>query len=175
MAGKSQPPARSVVWSRYISLALVACYAAGGAAVYAYVFYLSAQSAQVTPHPAHVTLRPGWMATGSVILEVLAGWVWMELPLPLLIIGLVRTGRAGLAGWRWPAAWAGAVAAGIALEVLLMTGANANWLFPDYPYYPPPPGLSWVSLAESAGFLLVGAVMTGVLIGAERWARRQPA
>lgn len=60
------------------------------------------------------------------------------------------------------------------LEALIVNGTAGTWLLPD-PAYPPPAGLSWGSLTESAGFLVAGAAMIGVLIGAERLAgRRQP-
>lgn len=63
---------------------------------------------------------------------------------------------------------------GTVLEVLIIFGTNTDWLFRD-PAYPPPPGLSWVSLAEAAGFLLVGAAMIAAAIGMARTARRRQA
>ena len=84
------------------------------------------------------------------------------LPLPLLIAGLVYLRRSG---WRWLATWTAAVAAGAALEAMVITWTGYHYPSPTYVG----PGIvSWVSLTESLGFAALGAAMMAILAGAER-------
>jgi hypothetical protein len=86
------------------------------------------------------------------------------IPVPLLIAGR-RHLRRSLAGPRRVAAWTAIASAGIAVEVLFwvrlvrLVGSSVDFRFlPDYP--------SWHALDFSAGFLIVGAAMAGVLLSA---------
>jgi hypothetical protein len=73
---------------------------------------------------------------------------------PLLVLllpaGIIHLRHA----WRLTAAWAGAVAAGAALEVTLLGGYGVP---PISAGYSGPAVLEWTYLAESLGFLIVGA------------------
>jgi len=86
------------------------------------------------------------------------------IPVPLLIAGR-RHLRRSLAGTRRVAAWTAVASAGIAVEALFwlrlihLLGSSIDFRFlPDYP--------SWHALDFSAGFLIVGAAMTVVLLSA---------
>jgi hypothetical protein len=86
------------------------------------------------------------------------------MPVPLLIAGR-RHLRRSLAGMRRVAAWTSIASAGIAVEALFwlrfvhLLGSSTDFRFlPDYP--------SWHALDFSAGFLIVGAAMAGILLSA---------
>jgi len=81
------------------------------------------------------------------------------IPVPLLIAGR-RCLRRSRAGTRRVAAWTAVASAGIAVEALFwlrfyIFETRSRWL-----YHP-----SWHALELSAGFLIVGAAMAGVLLG----------
>jgi hypothetical protein len=148
---------------------LVACYASFGAAWCAYMFFLSTQP---------VTIPDDWGAQAPAWLGVIATlamfWYlpWLVYPVPLLIAGIVHLRRAAPGSWPWLAAWAGAVAADIALEALVAT--HVGFHFPS-PTYTGPGMVSWVALGESSGFVAVGAAMIWIVDGAgarrgSRWA-----
>ena len=61
--------------------------------------------------------------------------------------------------------WTGAVAAGIALEALVISGFGYHY---PAPVYVGPGIVSWVSLAELLGFAALGVAMIAILAGAER-------
>lgn len=140
--------------------ALVACYTLFGVAWCAYMFYLSTQP---------VTIPDDWGAQAPAWLGAIATlavfWYlpWLVYPIPLLIAGIVHVRRVVPGSWRWPTAWAGAVAAGIALEALVAT--HAGFHFPS-PAYTGPGMVSWVALGESFGFAVVGVAMIRIVGGA---------
>jgi dipeptidyl aminopeptidase/acylaminoacyl peptidase len=130
-----------------------ACWALPGAAYCAIGF---------APLPASLTPSdlPAPLVSGIVTTEIAYASLWASLPVILLIIGIGRLRLAGPAGWRWPAAWAGAAAAGIALDPLILFALN--------PFSTPPS--HWPAI--SIGFAAVGAAMIAILIGAARSSRR---
>jgi WD40 repeat protein len=99
-------------------------------------------------------LVPAWPVTG-----VLYAFLWVSLPVLLLLagIGLIRF---AVPGWRWHLAWAGAAAAGIALDLLGLLALNQ---FGSHPRY-------WLGL--SIGFAVLGAMTIWVSAGAVRSSRR---
>ncbi|MFI5067052.1 MAG: hypothetical protein ACHP9Z_24155 [Streptosporangiales bacterium] len=102
---------------------------------------------------------------------VVAGLPWAVLPASLLFVGLAHLRRAAPGRRRWPVAWAAVVAAGIALEALVITRFGYHVPSPTYIG----PGLvSWISLAESGGFAALGVTLTATLVGGERSAVRSP-
>jgi len=84
------------------------------------------------------------------IAAVLALAVWVALPLPVGIAGLIRFRGWRAANWLRAAAWAGAWIAGAVLFRLAQALAN-------------PPGVSWGELAVCAAWLALGAVLTWIL------------
>jgi hypothetical protein len=98
---------------------------------------------------------PAPLVTAIVIAAMLYSIFWASLPVTLLIVGIGHL-RFAVPGWRWPAAWAGLVAAGIALDPLSLTALGAF------------DNSTWHWLALSAAFLAIGAAMIAVLTGAER-------
>jgi hypothetical protein len=98
-------------------------------------------------------LVPAWPVTG-----VLYAFWWVSLPVLLLLagIGLIRF---AVPGWRWPAAWTAAAAAGIALDLLGLLALNQ---FDSHPRY-------WLGL--SIGFAVLGAMMICLSACAGRSAR----
>jgi hypothetical protein len=81
--------------------------------------------------------------------------IWASLPITLLIVGIGHL-RVAVPGWRWPTAWAGTVAAGIALDPLCLAALSP---FDTHP---------WHGLALSGAFIAVGAAMIAVVMGAAR-------
>jgi hypothetical protein len=139
---------------------LVACYTGVGAAGCAFMFYISTLPVTIPDDwGAQVPSVFGAIATMAFML---AAWPWVFLPLPLLIAGLTYLRGSG---WRWLATWAVAVAAGAALEAMVIT--RTGYHYPS-PTYVGPGIVSWVSLTESLGFAALGAAMMAILAGAER-------
>ncbi len=108
-------------------------------------------------------------------------WIWITLilvtimlpfasfvPLPLPIVGLVEL-RGTAPGWRWPAAWAGAAAAGSTLEAVLTLAIRRNVQTPFSNLEP----MDWGAFTLSIGFLIVGATMGWVLVAAARSTRHR--
>jgi hypothetical protein len=151
---------------------LVAYYTVAGTAWCAYLFYLSTPSVTIPGDwPQGEGGGPAWLgAIAPAALVLLCMW-WL-FPLLLLLAGLAYLPSAAPGAHRWPAAWAGAIAAGITLEALFITGFGQSG---PSPAYIGPAMVNWVWLAESAGFAAVGAAMIAILTGAERSARRQAA
>jgi dipeptidyl aminopeptidase/acylaminoacyl peptidase len=99
-------------------------------------------------------LVPAWPVTG-----VLYAFVWVSLPVLLLLagIGLIRF---AVPGRQWHVVWAGAAAAGIALDVLGLLALNQ---FDSHPRY-------WLGLCT--GFAVLGTLTICVSAGPARSARR---
>ena len=99
-------------------------------------------------------LVPAWPVTG-----VLYAFLWVSLPVLLLLAG---TGliRFAVPGWRWHAAWTGAAAAGIALDLLGLLALNQ---FDSHPRY-------WLGLG--LGLAILGTTTLCVSARAPRPARR---
>jgi hypothetical protein len=133
---------------------LIACWALLGAACYAYRFFWSTFPVTSVDEPA----GPTWVVSiGEIVWALIA--LHALCSVPLLLAGLIRLRRT----WRWAVAWASAAAAGLALEVMFVTGFGVPWVSPAYSG---PAVLDWAYLAESAGFLLAGTAMVRVLAGA---------
>jgi hypothetical protein len=133
-----------------ICAAFTGCWALSGAA-YCAIF--------LDPQPPLDSLGqtrlPAPLVTAIVITAGLYTLFWASLPVTLLIVGIGHL-RFAVPGWRWPAAWAGIVAAGIALDPLSLAALSSF------------DTSTWHWLALSAAFLAIGAAMIAVLTGAER-------
>jgi len=153
---------RRRVPARKLCVSLAAVWSLLGASVCAIAF---ANSLITAPWPA-----PGPKSVLLVLELALAvlGLCMLPLctliPVPLLIAGR-RHLRRSLAGTRRVATWTAIASAGIAVEALfwlrliLLLGSSIDFRFlPDYP--------SWHALDFSAGFLIVGVAMAGVLLSA---------
>jgi hypothetical protein len=139
---------------------LVACYTGLGAAGCAYMFYASTLPVVIADDwGAQV---PAWLGAPATVLNLLLAWPWTALPVALQIAGFVHLRRAS---WRWLDTWTGAVAAGLALEALVISGFGYHY---PSPVYVGPGIVSWVSLAESLGFAALGVAMMAILAGSER-------
>jgi hypothetical protein len=97
---------------------------------------------------------PAPLVTAIVIAAMLYALFWASLPVTLLIIGIGYL-RGAVPGWRFPAAWAGIVAAGTALDPLSLAALSAF------------DTSTWHWLALSAAFLAIGAAFIAVLTAAQ--------
>jgi hypothetical protein len=153
---------RRRVPARKLCVSLAAAWSLLGASVCAMAF---ANSLITAPWPASeptavlLVLELALSVLGLCMLPVCT-----LIPVPLLIAGR-RHLRRSLAGTRRVAAWTAVASAGIAVEALFwlrlihLLGSSIDFRFlPDYP--------SWHALDFSAGFLIVGAAMTVVLLSA---------
>lgn len=109
----------------------------------------------------HLNRLPGWLGQVGFYAELALPALWVLLPVPLLFTGIVHVRRAAPARWRWVAAWSGAIAGGVLLEVVSLAGPLSG-------YFPPARAVDWVPAAQTAGFLAVGAAMIWVVRRAER-------
>jgi hypothetical protein len=153
---------RRRVPARGLCVSLAAAWSLLGASVCAIAF---ANSLVTAPWPAAesksvlVALELALAVLGLCMLPLCT-----LVPVPLLIAGR-RHLRRSLAGTRRVAAWTATASAGIAVEALFwirlihLLSSSIDFRFlPDYP--------SWHALDFSAGFLIVGAAMAGVLLSA---------
>jgi hypothetical protein len=108
---------------------------------------------------------PSWLST-LVWAAFVLGFGWLLGSVPLVLVGLARLRR----GWR-AVAWFVAGAAFLALEVTVVTGYGVPQ---EPPTYTGPAVLFWARLAESAGFLLIGAAMAAIPTGTSRTAEAKP-
>jgi hypothetical protein len=108
---------------------------------------------------------------GIAAVALLLLCMWWVFPL-VLLAGFAYLPSAAPGARQWLAGWAGALAAGIMLEALVVTGFGYH---NPSPAYIGPAIVNWVWLVESLGFAAVGAAMIAILTGAERSARRQAA
>ncbi len=156
--------------ARELCVRLAAVWSLLGASACAVAF---ANSLTAAPWPAPGPSKP--VLVGLELALAVLGLCMLPvctlIPVPLLIAGR-RHLRRSLAGTRRVTAWTAVAAAGIAVEALFWLrlvhrlGSSTDFHFlPDYP--------SWHALAFSAGFLVVGAGLAGVLLSAPS-AERQP-
>jgi hypothetical protein len=89
---------------------------------------------------------------------------------PLFLTGFRYLHRVVRAGRRWVFMWAAVMAAGIALETVLVLTVM-NDLVPRGVSYPVPAQLSWGWLTLGTGFMATATAMTWVLTRATRLAR----
>jgi hypothetical protein len=112
----------------------------------------------------------------SIWLEIAMIPVGLSAPMAVLLIApLFLTGfrylhRVVHSGWRWLFIWTAVMAAGFALETLLVLTIT-NDLVPKGVSYPVPAQLSWGWLTLGAGFIATATAMTWVLTRATRLAR----
>jgi hypothetical protein len=129
---------RGSVAFRRICLTFASFWAVGGVLVSAGIF--------VVNYSVHAS-APSWIAGVAVV----AAFVWLPLPLVVLLLGLIHLGVDARAGWRWLSVWVAIIAAGIALQAVTLL-AVGPWFLPG-----------WTWLAISAGFLLIGMAAIAVL------------
>jgi hypothetical protein len=139
------------------------CWASLAAITCAYLFFWSTFPVTTPDEP------PGLGTVASI--GFLAGVVFTLNALcsiPLLFIGLFRLHRTR----RLMIAWAAVAAAGVALEVMVVSGFGVPKVSP---VYTGPAVVAWAYLAQSAGYLIAGALMARIVIGAARTSTRQVA
>jgi hypothetical protein len=142
---------------RRAALIFAVCWAIPGAGFCALAF----QDGFVAGQPFGTD--PAWTAGPAGAVLVGAGSVyaifWLSLPVVLLIVGTGQLVATTPTGWRWPAIWATAAAAGIALDPFCLW-ANATTYTGD--------SFQWTWLTAAVGYLAIGAAMAAILIAAPR-------
>jgi hypothetical protein len=138
-------------------------WAALGAGGCAFLFYWSTWPYAIPDEPP----GPGWISL-IAFTAALPALAWAAVPVPLLITGLVHLRRTRPGRWRRQAAWIAAGAAGIGLEALMVAQGAVPYVSPSYAG---PAVVAWDSLAQAAGFLVIGAVMMRTLSGPPQSAR----
>ena len=156
---------RTAVETRRRCRALVAVWALFAAAASSYLFLSS--TLRVTTTGEAPQWGPAWLQVIMYVATFVA-LIWGGMLIPVLLLGLAHV-REVRARFRWALAWTGAVAAGIAVEVLYFTGVGQQFV-PEP--YAGPALVSWGPLWQACGFLAVGSVMLAVPSGAERSAAR---
>ncbi len=133
-------------WTWLLSMLWVAA----GAVITGYIFYSTTPN-YISADIAGTGLIGISAGPAAVqIAAVLALAVWVALPLPVGIAGLIRFRGWRAANWLRAAAWAGAWIAGAALLVLARACGNS-------------PGVSWGELPICTAWLVLGALMTSIL------------
>jgi hypothetical protein len=149
------------------SVMLAAC---GG-----FVFYASIRPVSI---PEGIFDLP-WVVALTVVAVM-----WLVLPVPLLVLGLVSLHQSRRLGWRPAAAWTIALAAAVAIGYANLLdfghwfGLNAHdigWAPPPcFPSWPPPScessviRLDWQPLIVACGQLAAGAVMIALIAALTR-------
>jgi hypothetical protein len=124
------------------------CWAALAAVTCAYQFFWSTfpvTGVDEPPGPTTVTVIGDYTAV-LFALNALCS-------IPLFLIGLFRLRRMR----RRMIAWVAAAIAGFVFEAMFVTGFGVPWVSPAYSG---PAVVSWVYLAETAGYLIAAGVMT---------------
>ncbi len=133
-------------WTWLLSMLWVAA----GAVITGYIFYSTTPN-YISADIAGTGLIGISAGPAAVqIAAVLALAVWVALPLPVGIAGLIRFRGWRAANWLRAAAWAGAWIAGAALLALARACGNS-------------PGVSWGELPICTAWLVLGALMTSIL------------
>lgn len=135
---------------------LVACWTVVGTVGFGYLFACSTVPVTTTGEPG--MLGPAWVQTVALLAGLFAGLPVFFLPVLWLPAGVrylrqMESGRRCLA---WIAGTAGAVA----LEVVVVLGAGVRDIAPNYAGAPI---VSWVELAESAAFLVIGVALAAIV------------
>jgi hypothetical protein len=126
-----------------------------GALGCAYFFACSTVPVTTTGDPG--LFGPPLVQTAAVVAGICLGLPSLLLPVVWLPIG-VRCLRRG-----WRLAWLGGTAAAIGLEAGFLVGAGVPYMAPSYVGAPI---LSWIQLAQSAGYLITGVVLVAILLAA---------
>jgi hypothetical protein len=148
---------------RTLCLGFTACWALLGAGACASTFAISTIPAPLPdgrPIPALLLVLDGLLALAMVPLCLLV-------PVPLLLVGRRYLRDSAQVAPKWRRAWTVAASAGIGVEALFAVrlarsfrAAQAGFAGLGQP--------SWHALAFSIGFLVAGAAMSLVLIGARQ-------
>jgi hypothetical protein len=142
---------------RRLSLVFAACWAIPGAGFCALAFCGGfAPSQPFAPDPAWLTGPAGALLA---VLGVACAFLWLILPVSLLVVGIGQLRATTPRRLRWSAIWAGAVVAGIALDPLVLWAIKTSYASD---------GFQWTWLTATVGFLAVGVAMTAILISAPR-------
>ena len=144
--------------SRKSCLGLAAGWSLLGAGLCAVTFAISLVP-ETGSYPNYIQSVPFGLNAAEAVLEACMLPLCTLIPVPLLIAGR-RYLRSSLAGKRRVTAWTTAASAGIAVEALFWLRlchfvAGSRWLSDP----------SWHALELTAGFLIAGATMTGILLG----------
>jgi hypothetical protein len=134
---------------------LVACWTLVGAVGFAYLF----ATVPVTELGEPGLFGPAWLQDVAFTCGILFGLPSFVLPVLWLPFGIHSLHRERFETWR-RVAWIAGTAAAIYLEALVITGVGVPLIAPNYLGA----GIvSWVQLAESGGFLLIGIALAAIL------------
>jgi hypothetical protein len=168
LPGRAATPDDGRTASDWASLRLCLAFSAGwallGAAACAVTFLISTIPAPVPDGrsiPLALDILEAVLALGMLTLCTAS-------PVPLLITGYAYLRRSARGGARWVTAWATVASASLALEAVFWIRLE-HLLGTRYANLPYP---SWHALDFAVGYLVVGAAMACVLIGAARSAGR---
>ncbi len=139
------------------SWVLVICWTFIGAAGFAYLF--ASSTVPVTELGESGQFGPPWLQGIAVMCGVLFGLPSFVLPLLWLPFGLYSLRRQRCEVWRH-IAWIAGTAAAVAMEAAATMGVGVAAIAPKYLGAPI---VSWVWLAESGGFLVIGVTLAAVL------------
>jgi hypothetical protein len=126
---------------------LTACWALLEAVSCAYQFFWSTFPVARADEPP----GPSWLIRAGNLAQLLTVLSALTL-VALLLVGIVYLRRA----WQLSLVWGAAVAGAVALEVTFLSGYGVPIVSQAYSG---PAVVDWMYLAESAGFLIVGAVL----------------
>jgi hypothetical protein len=132
------------------------CWAVLGAIFSAYWFVSSTLPVTTSGEPT--MWGPDWLGGIVFVATLFLGLPWLLVPVVLLIVALRRRRR-------WPAAWIGTIVAGIVLGALTVSGFGTRLIPPPYTG---PALVSWIQLAESAGFVVIAVTITRTVLGSAR-------
>jgi hypothetical protein len=165
MPGPSRPAPG--FWSSIAIRVLVGCWALLSAAAGLFAFLGTTMPVRYSVATQLLPAGPSWIPAGLFVVMVLAVLL-VTLSMALLLLPLLAGGffhvrrhaRPGLV-----AAWAAAAAAAVCLEMAYLTNfgsphTSVNYTGPAVP--------DWAHLADTAGFMAIGAVMIWILTIASR-------
>jgi hypothetical protein len=135
-------------------------------------FFLASTQPQENARIIVPAWMPGPLADVYAITGVLAAALWLVLPVPVFLAGLVRLCGGGPRNWLRVPAWAGAWAVGFALMLQAYAWGQYPARYLTYTCSPPgdcvlnygePAIVSWGELAICAAWLALGVAMTWIL------------
>jgi hypothetical protein len=132
------------------------CWASLAAVTCAYLFFWSTFPVTMLDEPPGpgAVMSIGFLAGVGFTLNAICS-------IPLLLFGLIRLRRTR----RLVIAWSAVAVVGVALEVMVVSGLGVPQASP---VYVGPAVVAWAYLAESAGYLIVGAAMARIATAGAR-------
>jgi hypothetical protein len=135
---------------------LVACWTVVGTVGFGYLFACSTLPVTTTGDPA--MLGPAWLQSVALVAALFVGLPVFFLPVLWLPTGVRYLRRAGFNGRC--AGWIAGSAAALVVEIAVILGVGVRDIAPSYAGAPI---VSWVELAESAAFLVIGVALAAIV------------